>query len=73
MRDRDHRLAAAGGRGMGEHLPTREWLSNNNAARFHLEMEHDGRRHILAIARSLGYETYSTGWVGVLMQEMGGS
>jgi len=63
-------IAASGGVRDGEKLPVEDWLTRNGAPRFHLGVQWNGREHLVALARSQGYETYATGWVGLLVQQV---
>ena len=65
-------IAATGGVREGERLPLEEWLSRDSSARFYFESTSGGRRALVAVARSQGYETYSTGWIGALVQHLDG-
>lgn len=49
-----------------------DWLRRDPSARYHFPTTHAGRRLIVAIARSQGYETYATGWIGAVVQELPG-
>ncbi|HWA28668.1 MAG TPA: methyl-accepting chemotaxis protein [Lacunisphaera sp.] len=40
-------------------------------AKGHREIQFDGRRTVLGIARSPGFETYATGWHSVVLQTLG--
>jgi hypothetical protein len=63
-------LAASDGHRDGERLPVGPWLASNLSPRFHLVVPLDGSPHLVALARSQGYETYATGWIGALLQEL---
>jgi len=63
-------LAESGGVRPGGLYPIAEWLSRNPADRFHFIQETGSGRQIVALARSKGYETYSTGWVSALVQDL---
>jgi hypothetical protein len=61
-------IAESGGVRPGVHYPIAQWLSKNPSDRFHFLQESASGTEIVALARSKGYETYSTGWVSALVQ-----
>lgn len=65
-------LASSGRRELVSDASWADWLAKDHSSRFHCQTNHRGRRLIVAIARSQGYETYSTGWVGAVVQELPG-
>lgn len=65
-------LAGAGRKELGSDASWAEWLARDASPRYHFQTSHRGRRLIVAIARSQGYETYSTGWIGAIIQELPG-
>jgi hypothetical protein len=50
--------------------PVEAWLKRSPAPRFHFIEECGSTRRIVALARSQGYETYSTGWISALVQTL---
>ena len=51
-------------------LPLEAWLARDPAPRFSLVVDWEGSRHLVALARSQGYETHSTGWVSAIVQKL---
>ena len=65
-------LASSGPADYASEASLADWLSRDSSGRFHFPTTHAGRRLIVAVARSQGYETYATGWIGAVVQELPG-
>lgn len=68
--DADGRVLAGAGKDCHAELPLAQWLASNSSPRFHLLTDIGGKPHIVALARSQGYETYATGWISLVIQGM---
>lgn len=65
-------LASSGRKELAPDSSWADWLARDASSRFHCRTNHRGKRLIVAIARSQGYETYATGWIGAVIQELPG-
>lgn len=65
-------LASSGHQDLVSGSSWSDWLAKDSSSRFHFLANHRAKRLIVAIARSQGYETYATGWVGAVIQELPG-
>lgn len=51
-------------------LPILNWSERSNEQRFHFIETFAGKKFLVALAKSTGYETYKTGWVSIILQEL---
>jgi hypothetical protein len=63
-------LAKASGSDVETRLDLVEWLARDASARFHFLTARDNKPYLVAMARSQGYETYATGWISLIIQNL---
>jgi hypothetical protein len=61
-------LCAAHGLKSNSPLPVDKWLQASQTSRLYLTDTYNGRKNIIALARSIGFETYKTGWISGIIQ-----
>jgi Methyl-accepting chemotaxis protein (MCP) signalling domain len=61
-------LCASHGLKSNAPLPVDKWLKASQSTRFYLTDTWNGRKNLIALARSIGFETYKTGWISGIMQ-----